>query len=212
MTNIGILGSGRVATNLATALASSGYDVTIGTRDLAQAEARWSGPEISFEDYAHTASNSPMVINATPGETSLERLAALRSELTGKILIDVSNATRHDSSGLPGSLVYPNGSLAEHLQEALPHTRVVKTLNTMLFTVMTAPTTLAIPPTVFMSGNDADAKIAVVELLQALAWPNDWILDLGDITTARGTEALAMLVPSVIRSRGFAPFALTIAS
>lgn len=211
MTSIGIFGSGRVATVLATSLATTGYDVTIGTRDQAEAQARWNGPAVTFTDYARAASDSPMIINATPGVTSLERLSVLREELNGKILVDVSNATEHGANGLPGNLVYPNSSLAEHLQEALPGTHVVKTLNTMLFTVMVAPHSLAIPPTAFLSGNDSGAKVAVTGLLKDLGWPADWIEDLGDILSARGREALALIVPSIIRGRGFAPFALTVA-
>ena len=49
-------------------------------------------------------------------------------------------------------------ALAEQLQHSLPGTRVVKTLNTMLFSVMTAPATLTQPPTAFLSGDDTDAK------------------------------------------------------
>jgi 8-hydroxy-5-deazaflavin:NADPH oxidoreductase len=48
-------------------------------------------------------------------------------------------------------------------------------------------------------------------LLGDLGWPNDWIEDLGDITSARGVEAVMLLVPHIIRSRGFSPFAFTLA-
>ena len=211
MEHIGILGSGRVATTLATGLTNGGHDVSIGSRDPETSAARWQGPPVRFTDPAQAARDSFIVINATPGQSSLDRLVALREELDGKILIDVSNATAHDPSGLPGALVYPNGSLAEHLQNALPGTRVVKTLNTMLFTVIAAPGDLSVPPTAFLSGNDGEAKLTVTGLLKDLGWQPDWIQDLGDVTTARGTEALALLVPSVIRSQGFAPFAVTIA-
>ncbi len=211
MSTIGILGSGRVAAALASKLAITGHDVTIGTRNRTESEARWTGPAVMLTDPAQTARGASVIINATPGDTSLERLGALRAELDGKILIDVSNATEDGPDGLPGNLSYPNSSLAEHLQEALPGTAVVKTLNTMLFTVMVDPHGLATPPTAFLSGNDEDAKAAVVGLLGDLGWPADWIEDLGDVSTARGPEALMLLVPHIIRSRGFAPFALTVA-
>jgi len=164
-----------------------------------------------FTDPAQTARGASVIINATPGDTSLERLSALRADLDGKILIDVSNATERGPDGLPGNLRYPNSSLAEHLQQILPSTHVVKTLNTMLFTVMVDPHSLTIPPTAFLSGNDSDAKAVVIKLLTDLGWPADWIEDLGDITTARGAEALVLLVPHILRTRGFAPFALTLA-
>jgi predicted dinucleotide-binding enzyme len=113
--------------------------------------------------------------------------------------------------GLPATLMYPNSSLAEALQQALPGTAVVKTLNTMLFMVMANPDCLAIAPTVFLSGNDESAKALVQDLLEDLGWAPDRIEDLGDIRTARGPEALVLLVPALIRKRGVAPFAVTIA-
>ncbi|MFD9637659.1 NADPH-dependent F420 reductase, partial [Streptomyces violascens] len=141
----------------------------------------------------------------------LERLAALREELRGKILVDVSNATVDGPDGLPADLIYPGSSLAEQLQEALPETRVVKTLNTMLFPVMTAPATLTQTPTAFLSGDDPQAKLTVRELLTDLGWQEAWITDLGQIQTARATEAAILFVPHVIRSTGFTPFAISIA-
>jgi predicted dinucleotide-binding enzyme len=212
MNRIGILGSGRVATALAGTFAGNGVQVILGTRDRQRVETQWTGPAITVADYAEAARGAPIVINATPGDTSLERLGALRADLDGTILLDLANATRPDATGLPGFLCYPNSSLAEHLQTALPNTRVVKALNTMSFTVMVDPQSITIPPTAFVSGNDPAAKAAVTGFLGALGWPLEWITDLGDITTARGTEALILLVPHIIRTRGFAPFALTIAS
>lgn len=209
--NIGILGSGRVAAVLANKLAGAGHAIAIGTRDPAQAAAKWSGARVEHAEHAEAARRASIVINATPGDTSVERLGALRDELKGKILIDVSNATVRGQNGLPSGQLYPGGSVAERLQDALPETAVVKTLNTMLFTVMADPGSLRIPPTAFLSGNDESAKAVVARLLGDLGWPADWIEDLGDVTTARGTEALVLLVPSVVRKRGLVPFALTLA-
>ena len=211
MTSIAILGSGRVAAPLAGGLATAGHALTIGSRDAAAASAKWTGPAVTFTDLAEAARAAEVVINATPGDSSLRRRAARRVELDGKVLLDVSNAARRGSDGFPGGLLYPDGSLAEHLQEALPDTHVVKTLNTMLFSVMANPRALKIPPTAFLSGNDAAAKAVAGEILHDLGWPPEWVEDLGDVGTARGPEALVLLVPAIIRSRGFAPFALALA-
>lgn len=151
------------------------------------------------------------MINATPGDSALDRLAYLRTELSGKLLVDVSNATRDADDGLPGDLCYPGSSLAEQLQAALPDTHVVKTLNTMLFMVMTAPETLATPPTAYLSGDDQNAKKTVTGLLGDLGWQPAWIEDLGGITTARATEAMILVVPHILRRHGFKPFAVSLA-
>ncbi|MFJ9843421.1 NADPH-dependent F420 reductase [Kitasatospora sp. NPDC101155] len=197
MTTIAVLGNGRVGGSLATALTRAGHEVTVADRAPGAA--------------ADAARSARIVINATPGAGSLERLAALRGELRDKILVDVSNATADGPDGLPADLIYPGSSLAERLQEALAETRVVKTLNTMLFPVMTAPTALTQTPTAFLSGDDPQAKQAVGELLTDLGWRKEWITDLGGIQTARATEAAILFVPHVIRSSGFAPFAISIA-
>ncbi|MFF3673688.1 NADPH-dependent F420 reductase [Streptomyces sp. NPDC002120] len=213
MTNIGILGAGRVGTNLAGKLSAAGHHVTLGSRNPEDTAARTTGlaPRIAFADERTTARTTDVVINATPGDSSLDRLTALRAELAGKILIDVSNATRDAADGLPGDLCYPGGSLAEELQSALPDTHVVKTLNTMLFMVMTAPEILATPPTAYLSGDDEDAKKTVTGLLGDLGWQPEWIEDLGDITTARATEAMILTVPHILRRHGFKPFAVSLA-
>ncbi|MFE5934301.1 NADPH-dependent F420 reductase [Streptomyces sp. NPDC056470] len=197
MTTIAVLGNGRVGGNLATALVQAGHEVVVADRAPGAA--------------AEAARTARIVINATPGAGSLDRLVALREELRGKILVDVSNATVDGPDGLPADLVHPGSSLAEQLQEALPETLVVKTLNTMLYPVMTAPATLTQPPTAFLSGEDPQAKQTVRELLTDLGWHKDWITDLGGIRTARATEAAILFVPHVIRSTGFAPFAISIA-
>ena len=198
MTKISILGNGRVGGGLATALSRAGHDVTVADRSPGAA--------------ADAARSARVVINATPGEGSLERLVALREELRGKILVDVSNATVDGPDGLPVDLLHHGSSLAEQLQRALPDTHVVKTLNTMLYSVMTAPATLSQPATVFLSGEDRAAKEIVRGLLVDLGWREEWITDLGGVETARATEAAVMFVPHVIRARGFAPFAISVVS
>lgn len=211
MTTIALLGSGRVAAALAPKLAAAGHTLTIGSRSAAATSARWTGPAARFTPYAEAVRAADVVVNATPGESSLERLSALQGELRGKILVDVSNAARRDGDGLPGGLCYPNSSLAEHLQAALPDTAVVKTLNTVFYSVMADPRSLKTPPTAFLSGDDPAAKATVQGLLGDLGWPLEWTLDLGGVATARGPEAMVAVVPDVMRSQGFLPFALTVA-
>ncbi|MGW4571729.1 NADPH-dependent F420 reductase [Streptomyces tendae] len=197
MDRIAVLGNGRVGGNLAAALTRVGHEVSVAGRAPGAA--------------ADSARKARVVINATPGDSSLERLTALREELRGKILVDLANATVDGPDGLPVELLYPGSSLAEQLQEALPGTHVVKTLNTMLHPVMTAPGSLAQKPTAFLSGQSAEAKQVVRGLLGDLGWQSEWVTDLGGIETARATEAAVLFVPHVIRTGGFAPFAVSIA-
>ena len=212
-TTIGILGAGRVGLDLARGLTLVGHDVVVGRRDPASPlpdRARDLAAQVRFTDQRTAAAAADLVINATPGDTAVERLGAMADELAGKILVDVANATHHGPDGLPGDLVYQEGSLGERLQRALPATRVVKTLNTMLYVVMTAPESLTTPPTVYLSGDDQDAKDAVARLLGDLGWKSDWIEDIGDISTARATEAVMLLVTQVLRHKGLQPVAVSL--
>ncbi|MGH3239236.1 MAG: NADPH-dependent F420 reductase [Spirillospora sp.] len=211
MTNIAVLGSGRVGATLAAKFAEAGHDVTIGSRAPAETSSAWDGKPVTVTGVVAAVEAAEVVVNATPGDTSVERLGALRDALSGKILVDVANASVRRPDGMPGGLVYPGGSLAEHLQEALPGTHVVKALNTMLSPVMVDPHILKVRPTAFLSGDDVDAKATVTSLLGDLGWPAEWIEDLGGIVSARAPEANMLIVPSIMRNHGMVPFALSVA-
>lgn len=208
---IAVLGAGRVGDNLARGLAASGHTVTLGVRDPTAHRTQEPGASVPVADTVSAIRSADLIVNATPGDTTLDRMTALRSELVDRILLDVSNATVRTPDGLPGGLLYPNGSLGERLQAALPDTRVVKGLNTMLFSVMTAPATLSTPPTAFLSGDEAQAKATVRDVLHSLGWQDEWVVDLGPVSTASGTEAIALLVPSLMSVVGFVPFAVSLA-
>jgi hypothetical protein len=98
----------------------------------------------------------------------------------------------------PTLFVKDTDSLAEQLQRAFPATRVVKSLNTLTAHLMAHPKDLAGgDSTVFVSGDDAAAKATVTALLREFGWTD--VLDLGDLSTARGTE---MLLPIWLRLWG----------
>jgi 8-hydroxy-5-deazaflavin:NADPH oxidoreductase len=191
---IGVLGSGMVAQALSARLAELGHNVVIGTRNADKLRG-WqsSNQRVLIGSFAETAAHGETVINATNGAGSLNALTlAGEQNLADKILVDVSNPLDF-SNGFPPSLtVFGRDSLAEQIQRAFSMTRVVKTLNTVTGRVMTHPLEVANGDHhVFLSGNDADAKGQVSELLRTFGWIH--IFDLGDLSTARGTEAYMML-------------------
>jgi len=191
---MGVLGSGMAAQALSARLAELGHNVVIGTRDADKLRG-WqsSNQRVLIGSFAETATHGEIVINATNGAGSLNAITLGGEEnLADKILVDVSNPFDY-SNGFPPSLtVFGKDSLAEQIQRAFPMTRVVKTLNTVTARVMTHPLEVANGDHhVFLSGNDADAKGRVSELLRTFGWIH--IFDLGDLSTARGTEAYMML-------------------
>jgi 8-hydroxy-5-deazaflavin:NADPH oxidoreductase len=55
---------------------------------------------------------------------------------------------------------------------------------------------------VFMSGNDSEAKQQVATILESFGWRTENIIDLGDVKTARGTEMLLPVWVSLMVARG----------
>jgi predicted dinucleotide-binding enzyme len=211
---IAVFGTGTVGRVIGARLAELGHDVTIGTRNvealLARTEpdamgnepfAAWKqgNPRIGLGTFAGAAAAGKLVVNATNGAGSLDALRAAGDEnLDGKVLIDIANPL-DVSGGMPPSLFVSNtDSLGEQIQRAFPTAKVVKALNTVNAFVMADPSIVAGGEhTVFVSGNDEPAKAQVTELLRSFGWRH--IIDLGDITTARGPE---MYLPLWIRLWG----------
>jgi predicted dinucleotide-binding enzyme len=198
---IGIFGSGVVGQTVGKKLAELGHDVMIGTRDAGKL-AEWQGQvggQGSAGSVAEAAAHGDILINATAGTGSLAALEQAGADNLGvKILIDIANPLDF-SQGFPPSLTIANtDSLGEQIQRAYPNLRVVKTLNTLTADLMVNPRQLADGDhDIFVSGNDAAAKAEVSELLREFGWSR--IIDLGDITTARGTE---MILPVWVRLYG----------
>ena len=190
---VAVLGTGIVGRTLGSALLSNGHEVRIGSRTAGNpAAVAWAeqiGGPASEGTFADAAGFGEIVINATAGSRSLEALQmAGYEQLAGKVLIDVANPL-DTSRGMPPTLTVCNDdSLGEQIQRALPDVRVVKTLNTVTAAVMVDPSLVGGAHTMLMAGDDATAKEQTIELLQELGWPAGSIIDLGDITAARGME------------------------
>nr|WP_219535503.1 NAD(P)-binding domain-containing protein [Nonomuraea guangzhouensis] len=208
MTTITVLGSGNVARALTGRLRDAGHEVIVGSRAPDAVAADFG---VRVAGLREAAKSAEVVINALPGGVSVEVLTGLAAELSGKVLVDIANATESDAYGFASALFYPGSSLAEEIQRALPDVRVVKALNTMHSSVMADPALLAVSPTAFLSGDDADAKKVVGGLLAELGWVPEWIIDLGGVETARGPEAFLLMVGGLVRALGPVPFAMAIA-
>lgn len=186
----GVMGAGPVGQAISARLAELGHEVMLGTRkpEKLMGWQKSAGEKVKIGSFAESTAFGEMLFNATNGEGSLSALnMAGEVNLNGKVLIDISNPL-DTSMGMPPSLFVSNtDSLGEQIQHAFPKVKVVKTLNTMNNQVMVRPRDLADGDHhVFLSGDDAGAKAQVAEVLKSFGWVN--ILDLGDITTARGAE------------------------
>ncbi len=212
---IAVLGTGMVGKTLAGKLNELGHEVFVGTRDVDATLAKkgqtqngapefgaWheSHPGIKVVTLEEAGAASEIIMLATAGTAATEALGrAGEKNIAGKIVIDITNPLDF-SGGMPPTLAVCNtDSIGEQLQRNYPEARIVKTLNTVNAHLMVDPAQLASAEhTLFVSGNDSDAKAQVQQLLKEwFGWKH--IVDLGDITTARGTE---MYLPLWIRLWG----------
>lgn len=203
---IGVFGTGVVGQVLAEKLDSLGHAVVLGTRDVKQSLSRegldgygrpalkeWlaAHPQVHLGAFAEAAAHGGLLVNATSGTGALQALKlAGEGRLNGKVMLDISNPLDF-SKGFPPSLTVCNtDSLGEQIQRAYPKLNVVKGLNTLTAYLMVAPRQLPDTHHIFLCGNDAGAKAEVRALLASFGWTDEEMIDLGDITNARGTEQL----------------------
>ena len=210
---IAVLGTGIVGQTIAGKLDELGHSVAIGTRDPEATAARvdpdqmgnppfttWHAahPGVELTSFADAAAGATLVVNASSGMVALSVLGLAGADnLNGKVLLDISNPLDFTAGFPPTLFVKDSDSLAEQVQRAYPGAKVVKALNTLTASLMVDPQSLGQSSTVFVSGDDADAKAEVVALLQAFG--HDDVIDLGALETARGAE---MLLPLWLRLMG----------
>ncbi|MCU1655849.1 MAG: hypothetical protein JWO57_505 [Pseudonocardiales bacterium] len=186
---IAVLGTGHMGRTLGIAFIGAGHDVVFGSRDPGQATDL---PAPAF-GHVEAIAGSDVVVSALAAAHSLATLTLLRESLADRVLIDIGNAVDQHMD-----LIYPDASLGERLQQALPDTRVVKTLNTLGGPIGVNPTLLSAPTNVFLSGDDDAAKGVVAGLLTDLGWAVDRQVDLGGIATAKAVEHYFLLFAALI--------------
>jgi 8-hydroxy-5-deazaflavin:NADPH oxidoreductase len=193
--NIGILGSGDVAKALARGFLSRKHRVAMGTRDAAKLAdfRRECGDVLTVTSFADAAKTADIVVLAThfdggAAENALKLAGS--ANLDGKVLIDVTNPLKFEEGKLPELSVGYTNSAGETVQRAAPNAKVVKAFNIVGNQHMVDPKFPGGPPTMFIAGDDADAKKTVTGILTSFGWET---IDAGGIEESRLLEALAML-------------------
>jgi predicted dinucleotide-binding enzyme len=200
---IGVIGSGDVGRRLADGLVDLGYQVKIGTRDTSKKEIiewvdkhRKGGKEsenASVGTFAEAASfgEDLIVLCTSWNGTSNAIKMADPANMTGKVVIDTINPLDF-SQGLPPRMaVGITDSAGEINQRLLSGAKIVKAFNIVSNPHMIHPDFPGGPPTMFICGNDEQAKKMVTEsVLTPFGWET---IDIGGIEGARLLEPLAML-------------------
>ncbi|HVY28423.1 MAG TPA: NAD(P)-binding domain-containing protein [Polyangiaceae bacterium] len=211
---IAVFGTGIVGETIGNKLLQLGHEVKMGSRSATHekglAWAKAGGAKASLGTFAEAAAFGELAFNCTSGFGSIPALEAAAEGLKGKLLIDIANPLDF-SKGFPPSLFTGNtDSLGEQAQRTLPQTKVVKALNHVTCTLMVdAKRVAGGDHDGLISGNDAEAKAQVTKILKEwFGWQR--VIDLGDITTARGTESYLPLWVRLYAAQGTADFNIKI--
>lgn len=205
MKKIGIIGSGIVGKTLAKGFAKYGYNTTIASRSAEKRSELQTalGNEIQTADFAETAKNADIIVLAVKGTKAKDALFACGLDnLHGKIIIDATNPIA-DAPPENGVLRYfsdINQSLMEELQTAAPNAFFVKAFSCVGSAFMVNPDFGSEKPSMFICGNNDQAKQQVTEILTQFGWDTE---DMGKAEAARAIEPLAMLwcIPGMLQGK-----------
>lgn len=203
---IGIIGSAQVGQALSKAFLSEGYEVMLGTRNTEKPEVlKFKSENLSVEigNFGQTAKFGEMLVLATGGTITEEaiKLAGV-SNFSGKVVIDTTNpiAKEPPVNGVLKYFTTPDDSLMERIQKWLPDAKLVKAFNSVGNALMYRPGFKGGPPTMFICGNDEEAKKKVSAILRSFGWEAE---DMGKVEAARAIEPLCILwcIPGFVRNQ-----------
>ncbi len=195
---IGIIGSGMVGKALATGLTKHGYEVMIGSREPEKI-TEWEGKKGTFSE---TAAQADIILLAVKGAVAQDALMLCGAEnLKGKTVIDVTNpiADLPPENGVLRFFTNLDESLMERLQKTMPEVHFVKAFNSVGNAHMIDPN-FDEKPTMFICGNNEEAKKEVSALLVEVGWEAE---DMGGAQAARAIEPLCMLwcIPGLLKNQ-----------
>ncbi len=201
---IGIIGSGVVATTLASGFLAHGHEVMLGTRDPAKlADWRAKNPRGAVGSSADAARFAELAVLAVKGAVAAEALRQAGAQnLSGKVVIDANNpiAEAPPRNGVLAFFTSLDDSLMERLQKEFRDVRFVKAFNSVGSARMVNPDFRGTRPTMFICGNDAAAKQSVTKVLDQFGWDAE---DMGTAEAARAIEPLCILwcIPGFLRNQ-----------
>jgi predicted dinucleotide-binding enzyme len=200
---IGILGSGVVAQALGAGFLERGHDVMLGSGHPSGLDA-WAAqhPGVRIGSFADAAGFAEVAVLAVKGHAAAAVVQAAGAQrLAGKAVLDTTNPIA-DAAPVDGVLQFftgPNESLLERLQAGFPEVRFVKAFNSVGSAFMVDPRFAGGPPTMFICGDDPDARQAARALVESAGWE---VADMGRAIAARAIEPLCMLwcIPGISRN------------
>jgi hypothetical protein len=194
---IGIIGSGAAGKALGFGFASEGHEVTLGTRSPnSEKILQWvaqTGRGVKSGTFEETAQFAELIVFC-PLFRAAEDIIKLAGpeNFKGKIVIDTTNPIA-DEPPVNGVLKYTTTgreSAGELIQKWLPDSKVVKAFNSIGNASMYKPKFDEGQPTMFICGNDDDAKKNVTGILESFGWD---VMDSGSIKASNALEGLCII-------------------
>lgn len=182
---VAIIGTGNMGAGLAATLAAAGHEVSIGARDLVKAAALADkiGHGAVGGGIAAAAKLADLVIFALPFSAAADAIK-LADDLTGKVLVDISNPISPDYKELT---IGHTTSAAEEIQKLAPQAKVVKAFNTIFAQLLAPETRQGKTLQVFVAGDDVAAKASVSELAKSVGFEP---VDAGALSNSRFIEPI----------------------
>jgi 8-hydroxy-5-deazaflavin:NADPH oxidoreductase len=203
MVKVGILGSGEVGKALAKGFLKNGYQVAIGSDHPEKlTEFKRENPEMETATFEQAAQSGDIVVVCVKGTVAEKIVEKVKRHLTGKTVIDTTNPIA-DAPPQNGVLKYFTSleeSLMERLQKIAPDAQFVKAFNSIGSALMVNPEFGDdTKPTMFICGNNDDAKKKVYEILEKFGFE---VEDMGKVESARAIEPLCILwcIPGFLRN------------
>ena len=169
----------------------------LGSR-AAPGRAETSGGSIEVRSYRDAVASADVVFLTTLWEHTEAALRTARP-FDGRVLVDCSNPEGSDGRSLAVGLTT---SGAEQVASWAPDARVVKAFNHVYAEVLSSPAALARGVTLFVCGDDPNARQIVCDLARSAGLAP---VEAGRLSTARYLEPLAMLMVELVRGQGFGP-------
>jgi 8-hydroxy-5-deazaflavin:NADPH oxidoreductase len=202
MKKIGVLGSGQVGETLADGFLKHGYEVMRASRNPAKL-MEWkakAGAKASVGTFADAAAFGEIVVLAVKGSAAEEAVSLCGAGLTGKIVLDTTNpiADAPPKDGVLSLFTNLNESLLERLQQRASSAKFVKAFSCVGAPLMVNPK-LPSKPSMFICGNDPQAKDATRAILDQFGWETE---DMGGAPAARAIEPLCVLwcIPGFLKN------------
>jgi 8-hydroxy-5-deazaflavin:NADPH oxidoreductase len=200
--HIGMIGAGNVGAALGRRWCGAGHDVMFGVRDPRGGKVQGLVGALGSRAFAGTVADAAafgeIIVLATPFDATEQALRQAGS-VAGKVIVDCTNPLRSDLTGLS---IGHTTSGAEAVARWALDAKVVKALNTTGAGNMLDPRYGGEAATMFICGDDSEAKAAVGALVGALGFD---IIDAGPLAQARLLEPLAMLWISLAYGSGLGP-------